>query len=278
MAAWDTVPDPLANNPRMQYLYNGKTESTKFEDLLIAEANDLGFDRQMAEERKQRTLAWIQDFVAQHPDGLIDNTFAPAQPSLNHLDINDDQQFPAPPAPKPAPKLPQRIKSVNASKLPIIKSSTATQKDLGTTRNNPEHDSVVARLQSPAHNSASSANKNTNSTTSSQRRIRLAAWNETPWNRPLKPWNAPENGHALSTSPPKSIGGSADSSANFLEQQRLLDQEIIDASHGPWKECRCEHCYEDNKGEYDQHVAKCEDCREEFFNHELFGGKLPDFW
>jgi hypothetical protein len=104
--------------------------TTTFEDLRKTEAqDDWGLECQKEAEMRQRTLAWIEDFIAHHPEGLIDNTFSLAQPTFDHLQKDDEQEFPALPPPKPAAPKPKHVSkqptksSTNNSESPTKKNS-----------------------------------------------------------------------------------------------------------------------------------------------------------
>jgi hypothetical protein len=346
MAYWRkvTLPVPVLGNWDTMHSGNPKP-TTVFEDLGKTKAQDdwLAECRKEAEMR-QRTLAWIEDFIAHHPEGLVDNTFSLAKPKFDHLQKDDEQEFPALPPPKPAAPKPKHVSkqptksSTNNSESPTKKNSIPVQKNpaqgLGTANTGSTNQKTYASVA----NSSNNANANTNSTTpQSQPQTQPTAWDNNPWvvaaikknpaqepkavnpshtnnnpwsnvsssatsattnattpasqpqikttalsknfwGRHLKPWTPDPTDPVLSTSPPKSLGGSADSSTDIAEQQAILNREILDTSHGDWKECRCDQCYDDNKTEYSKHMAECEDCRDAFFNHEMFDGRLREFW
>ena len=74
-----------------------------------------------------------------------------------------------------------------------------------------------------------------------------------------------------STSPPVV----ALSYANVVIQQTSAETTTPNKS---WKECRYDECYEEHKEEYRKHRVECEDCLEEYFNHELFDGESEAYW
>jgi len=342
MAYWRKVthPVPVLGDWDTTHSKNPKPTTT-FEDLRKTEAqDDRGLVCQKEAEMRQRTLAWIEDFIAHHPEGFIDNTFSLAQPTFDHFQKDDEQEFPALPPPKPAAPGPKHVSkqptksSTNNSESPTKKNSTPAQKNLTQGLGAASTGSTNQKTYASVANSSNNDNANTNSATSqSQPQTQPTAWNNnswgvapikknpaqnpkaantshtnnnpwsilsssatsatTPssqpqiettvlsknsWGRHLKPWNPDPNDPVLSTSPPSSLGGSADSSTDMAEQQAILNREILDTSHGDWKECRCDQCYEDNKTEYSRHIAECEDCRDAFFNHEMFDGRLREFW
>jgi hypothetical protein len=337
MAYWRkvTLPVPVLGDWDTTHSENPKP-TTAFEDLRKTEAqDDWGLACQKQAEMRQRTLAWIEDFIAHHPEGLIDNTFSLAQPTFEHLQKDDEQEFPALPPPKPAAPEPKHVSkqptksSTNISESPTKKNSTPVQKNLAqglgtaktvstnrktyasvanssnanastnstTSQSQPQTQStawdsnlwgVAAIKKNPAQEPKAATNNNpwsnvsssaTSATTpTSQPQIETAVLSKKSWGRPLKPWTPDPNNPVLSTSPPQSLGGSADSSTDMAEQQAILNREILDTSYGDWKECRCDQCYDDNKTEYSKHIAECEDCRDAFFNHEMFDGRLREFW
>ena len=334
MAYWrkGTVPVPVLGDWDTTHSENPKPTTT-FEDLRKTEAqDDWGLVFQKQAEMRQRTFAWIEDFIAHHPERLIDNTFSLAQPTFDHLQKDDEQEFPALPPPKPAAPEPKHV-----SKQPTKENSTPVQKNLAQGLGTAHTGSTNQKTYASVANSFNNANASTNSTTpQSQPQTQPTAWNSNPWGvapikknpaqklkaanlshtnnawsnvsssatsattnattptsqpqiettvlsksswgRHLKPWTPDPNGLVLSTSPPSSLGSSADSSTDMVEQQAILNREILDTSHGDWKECRCDQCYDDNKTEYSKHMAECEDCRDAFFNHEMFDGRLREFW
>lgn len=278
---WDTV------------LNNEAARRTPFEDLMRAEAKD-DWDnaRQKADKKRQKILDWIQNFISEHPEGIIDNTFALAQPTIEPLPLDNKEEFPALPPPKPTPPAPKTIskkskkKVTNKPESPIKQTAASIQKNSAQGHDTTNLGNTDRNLSS-SRAASSPKNGNSNSTTpASQPQIQTTAWTpwsenpwEHPWGRPLKPWTADPNSPVLSPLPPKSLGGStADNTVELAEQQALLNQEILDTSHGPWKDCLCDQCYDENKKEYEKHMAECEDCREEYFNHEMFDGRLSEFW
>ncbi|KAE9379014.1 hypothetical protein N431DRAFT_525942 [Stipitochalara longipes BDJ] len=247
MASCDTVSNPIANNnPRMHYISTGKTRSALYKILPNAKADGGGVEHQKAEETKQITLAWIQDFIAQNPDGIIDNRCVFAQPSFEHMNIKSDQEFPALPPFKPATAVLQGTskkptkKTTDISNSPNKKNPTAIQKRPDMAQKVSTQAGNAIKLGSVDLNwsistSSSSKNENKNPTTRSQQHTQTSACNNNPWSRPLKPWAASLKGRVLLASPPDSTSSSAVSTASFADQQHLLSRKILDTSHGPGK-------------------------------------------
>jgi hypothetical protein len=137
MAYWRkvTLPVPVLGNWDTMHSGNPKP-TTVFEDLGKTKAQDdwVAECRKEAEMR-QRTLAWIEDFIAHHPEGLVDNTFSLAQPKFDHLQKDDEQEFPALSPPKPAAPKPKHVSkqptksSTNNSESPTKKNSIPVQKN-----------------------------------------------------------------------------------------------------------------------------------------------------
>jgi hypothetical protein len=237
---------------------------------------------------RERTLFWIYNFQSIHPQEVVNNTYELVQPTI---DLRE-QQFPALPLPRPVPVVTQAPinkltkKASKTRESQTEKSSAATQKGPDSTQNIIAHEYNIANPGQPNGNlssSAASSSKNVKANSSnplSRTETQTTAQDNqnNPWARPLKLRSAPPNGHILSTSPPKSIGGSADDSTELAEQQALLDQEILDTSHGDWKECHCDQCYEEHKEECSKHKGECEDCEKEHMNHEMLDRKMMESW
>jgi hypothetical protein len=97
---------------------NAVEAPTPFEDLMKAEAgDDWGLERQKAEQKRQRILAWLRDNASEH----FDDTFALAQPTP------DPQGFLPLPPPKSTPQV--NYKAFDSPKRSKQKTTT-TQRSL----------------------------------------------------------------------------------------------------------------------------------------------------
>jgi len=227
LPAWDTIPDPLANNPRRQYLYTRELGSTPFEDLKNAEeANDWGLECQKAEEKQQRINLWIQDLRAKNPEFFEDPTSALAQPTLA---VHNEQEFPPLPPPRPAPTLPQNArkkaakKTTKASNSPVKENSTTSHEESNSTQNNLGCADDETNLHSPARNSASSTARspkdaNTTLNDAPQQQIETYAWKISTQIRPITP--------SMSTANP-----STDESTNVASPSAIETKAPINS---PW--------------------------------------------
>jgi hypothetical protein len=190
MAYWRNVTLPVPALGGWDTTHSGNPKSTTtFEDLRKTEAqDDWGLACQKEAEMRQRTLAWIEDFIAHHPGGLIDNTFSLTQPTFEHLQKDDEQEFPALPRPKLAAPEPKHISkqptknSTNNSESPTKKNSTPVQKNLAQGLVTANTGSANQKTYASVANSSNNANENTNSTTpQSQPQTQPTAWNNNPW-------------------------------------------------------------------------------------------------
>ena len=190
MASWDTMLDPLASNPRMQYLYTGRLQFTPFEDLKNSEADDWGLELQKKAEKEQKIRAWIQGLFDANPEWFVDHNYVLAQPKVN---LKDEQEFPALPPPKAALVVPQKSlkespkKTTKTSHSPADQNTSTTTPD-SNTHNKPAHADEATKIHKSTHKSYASAARSSNDANdASQQQTVTSTRNNNPWNRPLTP-------------------------------------------------------------------------------------------
>lgn len=124
---------------------------------------------------------WLQDFIAQNPERVIDNKFSLAQPTFENIPVyyeHIEQDSPAFPLTRPVPVGPHKAlkkstsKTSNTSKSSIKEDFNTTQERSNTTQNHSTHNNNATEPDSHAESSCSNTersfhNANTNFASSS---------------------------------------------------------------------------------------------------------------
>jgi hypothetical protein len=229
--------------------------STPFEDLRKAD-KDQGIDR--SEKRKKKILEWIQNWLLADPEGLNENASTLAQRTFTTT--NMDEEFPA---------LPQ-AKSTAPSQL--VSFNLATLKFTNLVK------SLTKKTESPLKNAIEGKDATALQKNKIDENLSKYARDISGNLFPLAPWVSPRSGHFFSTGEQQSIGGDPSEIDDPAEIEDFVNRKISGASHGSWQDCRCKECYEEHEEEFKKHMQDCEDCREEYFNHNLFDGESQEYW
>jgi hypothetical protein len=243
---------------------SGDVSSNPFEFSTRA-VNSYCIDRPA--EGREKIMAWISNFISSHPDGLKGNcSYVLPTPTACPIKM-DEQEFPALPlAPKETP-LPQT--PLNYSKLKAPNPSNSRSSQTSKFIRNDAIDRDEAVIPHEKNEIGREDSKVVDDRTP-------ARFNTRPL--PAAPWPKPQNTHAISTNECQGGRGRANNFDDLGQMVALVDKQASETSHGSWRECRCDKCYQDSKEEYEKHMQDCEDCREEYFNHTLFDGELEKFW